>query len=92
MSYISGFTNDMFNNNIYMNNNNNMITNDNMNIEYIIDNIDNSCLSNDRFENNEDINEIKKIRNNITNIFNSGPDELNGSLNESVNASETKRK
>ena len=77
----------IFNNNIYMNNN--MITNDNMNIEYIIDNIDNSCLSNDRFENNEDINEIKKIKNNITNIFNSGQDELNGSLNESVNASDT---
>ena len=45
------------NNNIYMGNN--MTSHDNMNYEYIIDNLDNSVAScdYDRFNDNDDINE-----------------------------------
>ena len=49
-------------NNIYMGNN--MTSHDNMQYEYIIDNLDNSALTCD-YDNNENVNEIRKIRNNI---------------------------
>jgi DNA-binding transcriptional regulator GbsR (MarR family) len=73
-------------NNIYMGHN--MTSHDNMQYEYIIDNLDNSALTCD-YDNNENVNEIRKIRNNITNIFNCDPSELNASLNDLKNASDT---
>ena len=85
----SGMMDNIYSNNIYMGNN--MTSHDNMNYEYIIENLDNSAVTcdYDRFDNNDDINKIKEIRNNITNIFNCDPDELNSSFNESINASDT---
>jgi len=90
LNYTGMMDNIYSNNNIYMGNN--MTSHDNMNYEYIIDNLDNSAMTcdYDRFNNNEDVNEIRKIRNNITNIFNCDPNELNESINTSnINASET---
>ena len=97
MSYITGLVNDLYhnntnlyNNNIYMNDNmmNNNIMNNNLQCEHIIDNLDNMVASCDYnvVSDNEDINEIKQIRNNITDIFNCDTDELNESI---VNASDT---
>jgi hypothetical protein len=74
------------NNNIYMGHN--MTSHDNMLYDYIIDNVDNSAVI-CNYGNNENVNEIRKIRNNITNIFNCDPSELNASFNNSVNASDT---
>ena len=84
----SGMMNDIYsNNNIYMGNN--MTSHNNINYEYIIDNLDNSALTCD-YDNNDNVNEIRKIRNNITNIFNCDPNELNESINTSnINASDT---
>ena len=95
MSYITGLVNDLYhnntnlyNNNIYMNDNmmNNNMMNNNLQCEHIIDNLDNMVASCDYnvVSDNEDINEIKQIRNNITDIFNCDTDELNESI---VNAS-----
>jgi len=86
----TGMMDNIYSNNIYMGNN--MTSHDNMNYEYIIENLDNSSITcdYDRFDNNDNINKIKEIRNNITNIFNCDPDELNSSFNESINASDTK--
>jgi len=87
---MSGLVNDIYNNNnnysnIYMNNN--MMTY-NLECEHIIDNLDNMVASCDYniVNDNENINDIKKIRNNITDIFNCDTDEL--TFSSDVNASD----